>query len=222
MHPLSPLAPLTRRFLALATFVVALLTLALSDGALAQVNTLPKPNIMQDNGTINAKGLSTDPQIATGVFGTTGVVVTESTLTVIASAAQFPLTVLRGAIVDTDASGFLSIRRTGLYRVNIAANCTGATTVTGRLVASISTDGGSSWTDIPGADMKNLFLTGALQQNMAAQGYVTVSSAASVLAAGQVIIAMRGSTSDASDMTCDDGGGIFVERVDQLQPAVYP
>jgi hypothetical protein len=90
------------------------------------------------------------------------------------------------------------------------------------VTAQISLDGGTTFSQITGADAKNIFLTGALQQNLAGQGYVSVSQTSAALAAGNVIIALRGSSSGAGDMTCDDGGGLFVERVDQLQPATYP
>lgn len=189
---------------------------------LAQNNTSPKPNIVGQNGKTAPQILSTDPQISQASFSATGVVVTESTLTTFASAAEFPITVLRGAIVPTQASGFHSIRRNGLYRVFFAANCTGATTETGRVTAQISTDAGSNWTQITGADARTLFLTGTLQHNLSGSGYVEVSSTSAALAAGNVVIALRGSSSGASDMTCANGGGLRIERVDLNQPATYP
>lgn len=197
-----------------------LLALTVGGFALAQNNTTPRFNVMEQTGS--ATRYSTDPQIGDCNFSSTGVTVTESTLTTFASAAEYPCTIRRGAMVDTDASGFLSIRRNGMYRVNFAANCTGVTTETGRVTAQISTDGGSNWTQITGADARTLFLTGTLQHNLGGSGYVEVSQTASALAAGNVVVALRGSSSGASDMTCANGGGLRLERVDLLQPPTYP
>jgi len=209
------------KFLSLIA-LIAVSMFAAPEASAQAVNTKPKPNIVGQNGAIAPSILSTDPQIAQCVFGDTGVTVTESTLTTFASATEFPCTVLRGAMVETDASGFLSERRNGLYKVSFAANCTGITSETGRVTAQISTDGGTNWTQITGADAQTVFLTGTLQHNLSGQGYVSVSQTSSALGAGNIVIALRGSSSGAGNMTCADGGGLFVERADQLQPATYP
>ncbi len=86
----------------------------------------------------------------------------------------------------------------------------------------ISLDGGVTFAAVNGAAARTKFLTGVLQQNLAAVGYVSVSQSASSLAAGNVVLALQGSSSAASDMTCAAGGGLSYERVDQLQPATYP
>lgn len=210
-------------FLKRLMIVCSLMIVGIAGASFAAANnTRPLPNILGSNGLSAPQMLSSDPQISQAVFSATGVVITESTLTTVASAAEFPITVWRGAIVDTDASGFHSIRRNGLYKATINANCTGATTVTGRLTAQISNDGGTTWAQIAGADARNLFLTGALQQNLGAEGYVSITQTATNLGAGNVIIALRGTTSDASDMTCANGGGLIVERMDGAQPVTYP
>jgi hypothetical protein len=201
--------------------IVALVVLA-SASAFAQVNTAPRANILQQNGTAAPQVLSTDPQIGACNFSATGVVVTESTLTTFASTAEYPCTTLRGAGVATSSTGLNSIRRNGLYRVFFAANCTGVTTETGRVTAQISTDGGTNFTQITGADARTLFLTGTLQHNLSGSGYVEVSQTSTNLAAGNVVIALRGSSSGASDMTCANGGGLRYERVDVSQPVTYP
>lgn len=212
----------TRRFLPRPIFVAMMIVALASAAFAAAVNTTPKPDIVQSNGLANTMGLSNDPQISQAVFSATGVLVTESTLTTFASAAEFPIVVLRGAIVDTDASGFHSVRRNGLYRVSFAANCTGVTTEVGRVTAQISYDAGSTWTQVSGADATSQFLTNALTQNMAGIGYVEVASTATALAAGNVVVALRGSSSGAGDMTCKNGGGMFIERADLSQPVTYP
>lgn len=201
--------------------ILALVVLAAS-GALAQVNTTPKPNIIGQNGLPTPQTISTDPQISNCNFSATGVVVTESTLTTFASAAEYPCTTLRGATVSTSSTGLQSIRRNGLYRVMFSANCTGATTETGRVTAQISTDGGTNFTQITGADARTLFLTGTLQHNLSGSGYVEVAQTSTALAAGNVVVALRGSSSGASDMTCANGGGLRLERVDMSQPVTYP
>ncbi len=201
--------------------VVAIVAMIATPAA-AQVNTAPKPNIVGQNGLISPSIISTDPQIGACVFDGTGAVVTESTLTTFADATHYPCGTLRGAAVATSSTGLQSIRRNGLYRVNIAANCTGVTTETGIVQGMVSTDGGVTFAAISGAAARTKFLTGVLQQNMSATGYVTVSQTAASLAAGNVVFALQGSSSAASDMTCAAGGGLTYERVDQLQPATYP
>ncbi len=186
------------------------------------VNTNPLPDIVGANGLSNPQGLSIDPQIGDCNFSATGVVVTETTLTTFASTAEYPCTIRRGAMVDVDASGFLTIKRNGLYRAEFDVNCTGVTTEVGRVTAMISTDGGTNFTQITGADAREQFLTNSLTQNMAGSGYVEVAQTAANLSAGNVVVAIRGSTSGAGDMTCANGGGLRLERADTSQPVTYP
>lgn len=206
----------------LIPFVVAVVATLAALPAAAQNNNAPKPNIVGSNGLVAGQVLSTDPQISTCVFDATGVTVTSATLVAFADATHFPCLSLRGATVPTSSAGSQSIRRNGLYRVNVVGNCTGVTTETGKIAAQISVDGGVTWTAISGASAQTKFLTGTLQQNLAAMGYVTVSQTTSNLQAGNVLIELFGSSSGGSAMTCAAGGGAFVERVDQLQPATYP
>lgn len=201
--------------------IVAVVALAASS-AFAQVNTTPKPNVLGQNGLPAPATLSTDPQISNCNFSSTGVTVTESTLTTFASTAEYPCATLRGATVSTSSTGLMSIRRNGLYYVDFSANCTGVTTETGRITAQISTDGGSNWTQITGADARETFLTGALLRNISGSGYVEVASTSTVLGAGSVVVRLAGSSSGAGDMTCANGGGLRLTRVDVSQPATYP
>lgn len=190
--------------------------------AFAQNNTAPKPNVVGQNGYPAPAILSTDPQINTCVFDSTGVTVTSATQVVFADASHFPCSSLRGAGKPVSASGFSGINRNGLYRVSFSANCTGVTTETGIVDAAISTDGGSTFTQINGASARSKFLTGILQVNLAGSGYVSVNQTSTNLAANNVVVELRGSSSGGSAMTCANGGGIQIERVDQLQPATYP
>ncbi len=205
----------------LSLIVLAACSLFAVDAS-AQVNTRPKPNILGSNGAVAPSILSTDPQISQCTFNATGAVVTDTTLATFASTANFPCATLRGAGVSTSSTGLQSLRRNGLYRVAFNANCTGVTAETGRVTAMISTDGGSTFSQILGADARTLFLTGTLQHNLSGQGYVSVSQTSAALGAGNVVVALQGSTSGAGDMTCANGGGLFIERADQLQPATYP
>lgn len=188
----------------------------------AAVNTTPKANVVGQNGLASPSILSTDPQIGGCVFSSTGVTVTESTLTTFASTAEYPCTIKRGALVDTDSTGLISIRRNGLYRVAFDANCIGVTTEVLRVTAQYSTDGGSTYAQIDGADARNQVITNALTQNLSGRGYLEVASTATALAAGNVVVALRGSSSGAGDMTCANGGGLTIERVDMSQPVTYP
>lgn len=185
-------------------------------------NTAPKANIVGQNGLAAPQTLSTDPQIGSCVFDSTGVTVTSATTTTFADATHFPCSVQRGALVDVDASGFETVSRNGLYKVSISGSCTGVTTETGEIVAQISNDGGTTFSQISGAQCRTKFLTGTLQQNIACTGLTSVSQTSTNLAAGNVVIAMRGSSSGGSAMTCANGGGLLVERVDQAQPVTYP
>ncbi len=211
-----------KRFFAtiLAACIVVIGASAAADAA--AVNNTPLPDIVGANGLSNPQGLSNDPQIGDCNFSSTGVVVTETTLTTFASAAEFPCTIRRGAMVDVDASGFLTIRRNGLYKASFDVNCTGVTTEVGRVTAMISTDGGTNFTQITGADAREQFLTNSLTQNMAGSGYVEVSQTAANLALNNVVVVIRGSSSAAGDMTCANGGGLRLERMDTSQPVTYP
>jgi hypothetical protein len=202
--------------------LIAFVLAAFALPALAQNNTAPKPNIVGQNGLPAPQVLSTDPQISTCVFDGTGVTVTSATQAVFADATHFPCTSLRGAGKPTSASGFQGIARNGLYKVAFQVNCTGVTTETGIITAQISTDGGSTFTSINGASGRSKFLTGILQVNIAGSGYVSVSQTSTNLLANNVVVQLTGSSSGGSAMTCANGGGFSVERVDQLQPATYP
>lgn len=201
--------------------IIALVVLAAS-GAFAQVNTVPKPNVLGQNGLAAPQTLSTDPQISQCAFDSTGVTFTSATTTTIADATHFPCTTKRGATVSTSSTGFESIRRNGLYAVYINGNCTGVTTETVEIVGQISTDGGTNWTQITGAQARFKALTGTLQQNISAIGLVEVSQTSTNLSAGNVVVALRGSSSGGSAATCANGAGIIVQRLDVSQPVTYP
>lgn len=209
--------------LLLACAVVVSIALLRSDDADAAANnTRPIADIVGQNGLAAPQILSNDPQIGDCNFDATGVTVTETTLTTFASSTHYPCEVLRGAMVDDDTNGYEQVARNGLYRASFSVNCTGVTTETGRVTAQISYDGGSNFAQITGADARTLFLTGTLQHNMSGSGYVSIAQTSTALSSGQVVVALRGSSSGAGDMTCANGGGLRLERVDQAQPVTYP
>lgn len=192
---------------------------ALANVTSGPINTLPKVNIPNDTGAANAKGYSTDPQIAKCVVDATGVTATTTSLTVFADSAHMTCTTLAGAIVSDSTTGYITIARSGLYRVHVGCNGTGTTTNTMTEEASISTDGGSTFTQVSGANAIGVALTADLSKNMNAQGYVSVTSGQA--AAGTTVIVARGKNS-ANTTTCISGEVLSVERVNTLLPYAYP
>lgn len=206
------------RFVALACALLFSVS-ALADTTSGPINSLPKANIMQDNGSTNAKGFSTDPQIAACVVDSTGVTATTTALTVLVDAAHMTCTTLAGAIVSNSTTGQLTIARSGLYRVHMGCNGTGTNGNTMTEEASVSTDSGGTWAQISGANAIGVALTADLSKNMNAQGYVAVTTTAA--AAGTVRIAARAKNS-ANTTTCISGEVLSVERVNTSIPAAYP
>jgi hypothetical protein len=182
-------------------------------------NTLPKIDVVETNGTANRYSL--DPQIQTFVFDSTGTTAATTSFTTFADATHFPGTSLRGAGVADSTTGFAQIARSGLYKVDVECNASGTTADLVTIDAEISLDGGSTWTQVAGTQAVSKVLTGILQVNLKASGYVSVASSNAGAALGQTVIAMRGKDS-ANTLTCSGGGGMRVQRVDQLQPAQYP
>jgi hypothetical protein len=210
----SRFARMTPLMLAL-TFSVS----ALADVTSGPINSLPKANIVQDNGSVNAKGFSTDPQIANCVANATGVTATTTSLTVLADATNMTCTTRQGALISNSTDGTIALTRSGLYRVRIGCNGTGTNGNTMTNEASVSNDDGATWAQVSGANAIAVALTADLSKNMSAGGYVSVTSGQA--AAGTTLIAQRAKNS-ANTTTCISGEILSVERVAQLIPAVYP
>lgn len=217
----APLAPRarTRAYNALAVVSLLASTVALADVTSGPINALPRANILQDNGATNAKGFSTDPQIASCVPDSTGATAATTAFTVYADATHFPCTALRGNLVADSTTGQITINRSGLYEVSDTCNGTGTNGNTMTNEAAISQDGGTTWTNISGTNAIAVALTSDLEKNFGGRGYVQVTS--SQAATGSVRIAMRGKNS-ANTTTCASGGGLLVAKVDTTQPAAFP
>lgn len=205
--------------------VLAVAFVALPDDALAAAtakNTSPKTDIVGSNGLANPSQFSNDPQIAQAVFDSTGVGVTSTTLAILADATHFPINVLRGAMVGVNASGYETITRNGLYEVDEDCNAVSGTTAsTIALTSQISYDGGSTWAPVSGATARFISLTGALNENLHATGYVEVTQTSTNLGANNVVVGLFASSSTGS-ITCANGGGLTVKSVDKSQPVSYP
>jgi hypothetical protein len=212
-HALSPIVKVA------LFLVMTVATLALANVTSGPINTLPKIDVMETNGTANR--FSNDPQIASFVFDATGTTAATTSYTVFADATHFAGTQLRGAGVADSTTGYEQIARSGLYKVDVECNATGTTADLVSIDAAVSLDGGSTFTEVSGSQAVSKVLTGILQVNLKASGYVSIASANAGAALGQTIIVMRGKDS-ANTLTCSGGGGLRVQRVDTLQPAQYP
>jgi len=214
-----PMKVLTALF---ALAAVLFLAVPMANAAATAKNTAPKPDIVGSNGYANPMQFSNDPQIAQAVFDSTGVAVTSTTLAILADATHFPINVLRGAMIGVNASGYETITRNGLYEVDLACNATSGTTAsTIVLTAQISYDGGSTWAPISGASARFISLTGALNENLQATGYVEVTQTSTNLGANNVVVGLFASSSTGS-ITCANGGGLITRSVDKSQPVTYP
>ncbi len=214
-------APRPSRALRMMPLALAALfaTTALADVTSGPVNALPKANILQDNGSINAKGFSSDPQIANCVVDSTGVTAATTSLTVLVDAAHMTCTTRAGALISNSTTGLIYLTRSGLYRVRTGCNGTGTTANVMTQEASITNDAGSTFAQISGANAIAVALTGDLSKNMNAQGYVAVTT--SQAAAGLTAVVARAKNS-ANTTTCISGEVLSVERVNTSIPAAYP
>ncbi len=217
---IASLRPPRRPFLfalVLALFAFA----ALADTTSGPINGLPKNDIMQDNGTPNAKGFSWDPQIAQAVTSSTGMTFATTSLTV--GVADTTFTTLRGASISNTTRGFVAIGRSGLYRLQSDMNCAAANGETSSFEISSTLDD-TNYTTCTAASF--VALTGALTQGVHMLCYLPVTSSqaaalSGALAGGGIHVVVRGKNS-AGTTTCKSTTALSVERVDQLQPPAYP
>lgn len=189
---------------------------ALADTTSGPINSLPRVDIVQDNGSPNAKGFSLDPQIGQAVTSSTGATAATTSFTVMKADTTF--TALRGAIIGNTTNGTFTIARSGLYRVEAQCNGAAANGETSTIEAAYTTDD-ANYTQINGAQASFVALTGALTQGMHAAGYLAVTSGQA--SAGTLHVVARGKNS-AGTLTCKSMSLLTVERVDQAQPAAYP
>ncbi len=144
-------------------FLVAIFAALFAFGALAvtsgPINSLPKADIVQDNGTVNAKGFS---------FDTT-------------------FTALRGALVGDTTNGYFVLNRSGLYRLTAQCNGAAANGETSTIEIASTVDD-SNYTTCDGGTASFVALTGALTQGMTAQCYLALSSGAAALGTTHVVV----------------------------------
>jgi hypothetical protein len=201
-----------RLLVLVATLMASFAALAVTSGP---INSLPKVDIVQDNGSPNAKGFSWDPQIAKAVTSSTGATAATTSFTVMKADTTF--TALRGALIGDSTNGYIDINRSGLYRLEAQCNGAGANGETNTIEIASTTDD-ANYTQCDGAQASFVSLTGALTESLHAACYLSVTSGQ---AAADLHVVVRGKNS-AGTLTCKSNSLLMVERVDQLQPPAYP
>lgn len=185
---------------------------ALADTTSGPINSLPKIDVVESNGTANR--FSWDPQIGAAVTSSTGATAATTSFTVMKADTTF--TALRGALVGNTTQGYFVLNRSGLYRFEMQGNCAAANGETSTLEIATTTDD-TNYTTCTTASF--VALTGALTQGMHGSCYYALS--ASAASAGTTHVVVRGKNS-AGTTTCKSMDLLHVERVDQAQPAAYP
>lgn len=189
-----------------------------ADTTSGPINSIPKPDIVLDNGVANPKGFSLDPQIGTATTSSTGATAATTSFTVMKADTTF--TALRGALIGNTTQGYFTLKRSGLYRLEAQCNGSAANGETSTIEIATTQDD-ANYTQCSGAQASFVALTGALTQGMHASCYLTVTSGQAAGTGGDLHVVVRGKNS-AGTLTCKSNELLSVRRVDQLQPAASP